>query len=40
LLADTEPMTLLFVGHENSLLHKKVYFSLEGPANAHIADWR
>ena len=34
LLADTEPLTLLFVGHENSLLHKKVYFSLDGPALA------
>jgi len=40
LLADTEPLTLLLVGHENSLLHKKVYFSLAGPANALSADWR
>jgi hypothetical protein len=29
LLADWDPVTMLLIGHENSFLHKKIYFQLE-----------
>lgn len=30
LITDDDPATHLVIGHENSLLHKKIYFGLEG----------
>lgn len=32
LLADWDPVTMLLIGHENSFLHKKIYFGLESPS--------
>ena len=34
LLADWDPVTMLLIGHENSFLHKKIYFQLESRAMA------
>jgi hypothetical protein len=34
LLADWDPVTMLLIGHENSFLHKKVYFGMESSLSA------
>jgi hypothetical protein len=37
LITEDDPETHLIIGHENSLLHKKIYLSLETPENIAIA---
>ncbi len=37
LITEDDPETRLIIGHENSLLHKKIYFSLDSAQNIAIA---
>jgi hypothetical protein len=37
LITEDDPETCLVIGHENSLLHKKIYLSLDTPQNIAIA---
>jgi hypothetical protein len=37
LITEDDPETHLIIGHENSLLHKKIYLSLDPPQNIAIA---
>jgi hypothetical protein len=37
LITEDDPETHLIIGHENSLLHKKIYLSLDTPQNIAIA---
>ena len=37
LITEDDPETLLIIGHENSLLHKKIYLSLDSPRTIAIA---
>ncbi len=36
LITEDDPETLLIIGHENSLLHKKIYFGLDSAPNIAI----
>jgi len=37
LITEDDPETHLIIGHENSLLHKKIYLSLDSPQDIAIA---